>query len=130
LLSASLSPCRRYHPAGVSSKLRSACSLLMVPSTMTKRLGLQSSFISRLPMRLLALRPGDSLTTPRVALSMGFRSSISLLPAIQAKRLLTTTLGRLTLPERASLRWTHSPAERLLCTNQLEVVDPSDAYLF
>ena len=36
------------------------------------------------PVRLLSLRPDNSLTIPRMAFSMGFRSSVSLRPAIQA----------------------------------------------
>jgi hypothetical protein len=35
-------------------------------------------------MPLLTLRPDDSLTIPKMALSMGFKQSVSLLPAIQA----------------------------------------------
>ena len=55
----------------------------------------------------LALRPGDSLTIPKIALSMGFRPSVSLLPAIQATGLLAFTQVGLTPTERVSLRWTH-----------------------
>ena len=56
----------------------------------------------------LALRPGDSLTIPKIALSMGFRPSVSLLPAIQATGLLALTQVGLTPTERVSLYWTHS----------------------
>jgi len=45
-----------------------------------------------------------------MALSMGFRYLVSLLPAIQATGFLALTLARLTLAEHASLRWTHNPA--------------------
>src|SRR5271167_2713023 len=38
---------------------------------------------------------------------MGFRSLVSLLPAIQATRLLAFALAGLSPAERASLRWTH-----------------------
>ena len=79
----------------------------MMSSTRIDCLDLRGLFVSRLPMRSLSLRPGDSLTTPKAALSMGFRSSISLLPAIQAKGLLAVTLEGLTPSERASLRWSH-----------------------
>jgi hypothetical protein len=37
-------------------------------------------------MRSLSLRPGSSLTTPKVALSMSFRALVSLLSVIQATR--------------------------------------------
>jgi hypothetical protein len=40
---------------------------------------------------------------------MGFRYSVSLLPAIQATGALALTLARLTLAEHASLRWTNNP---------------------
>jgi len=63
-------------------------------------------------MRLLSLRPDDSRTTPRVALSIGFKNSVSFLLAIQATRLLTLTSVGLNCPptEHASLRWTHITA--------------------
>jgi len=51
--------------------------------------------------------PGGSLTIQKMALSMGFRSSVSLLPAIQAKRPLAVAPEGLTPSERVSLRWTH-----------------------
>ena len=41
-------------------------------------------------------------------LTMGFRNSLSLLPAIRATRLLVFTLAGLTPAEHASLRWTHT----------------------
>ena len=63
--------------------------------------------LTRLHLGSLALRPGDSLTIPKMALSMGFRSSVSLLPAIQATGLLTLAPVGLTPTENASLRWTH-----------------------
>ena len=43
-----------------------------------------------------------------MTLSMGFRSLVSLLPAIQATRLLAFALAGLSPAERASLRWTHT----------------------
>jgi hypothetical protein len=54
-------------------------------------------------MRSLSLRPGDSLTIPRMALSMGFRPLVSLQSAIQATGLLVLTLAGLTPAEDASL---------------------------
>jgi hypothetical protein len=61
-------------------------------------------------MSSLALRPGDSLTIPRMALSVGFIRFVSSTDATQATRLLTLTLVGLTPTEHASLRWTHSSA--------------------
>src|ERR1700730_5329012 len=43
-----------------------------------------------------------------MTLSMGFRSLVSLLPTIQATRLLAFALAGLSPAERASLNWTHS----------------------
>ena len=58
-------------------------------------------------MGSLALRPGDLLTAPWAALSIGFTGFVSSTGAIQATRLLTITSVGLTPTERASLRWTH-----------------------
>ena len=82
----------------------------MLPSPSGCRLGLRGYVLSRPPLRSLSLRPGDSLTIPWMALSMGFKYSVSLLPAIQATGFLALTLARLTLAEHASLSWTHNPA--------------------
>lgn len=62
-------------------------------------------------MGSLALRPGDSLTIPRMALSIGFIRFVSSTDAIQATGLLTLALVGLTPTEHASLRWTHSSAK-------------------
>ncbi len=59
---------------------------------------------SRPLVRSLALRPGDSLTAPRAASSMGFRSLLSLLPAIRATELLAVAAAGLTPAEHSSLR--------------------------
>ena len=61
-------------------------------------------------MRSLSFRPGDSLTSLQIALSMGFRYSVSLLPAIQATGLLILTLASLTPAEHTSLNCTHNRA--------------------
>ena len=45
---------------------------------------------------------------------MGFKYSVSLLPAIQATGALALTLARLTLAEHASLGWTHDHTFNLL----------------
>jgi hypothetical protein len=58
-------------------------------------------------MGSLALRPGDSLTLPKRALSIGFIRFVSSTDAIQATGLLTFTPVGLTPTEHASLRWTH-----------------------
>ena len=60
------------------------------------------------PVGSLALWPGDSLTIPKMALSIGFTCFVSSTRAIQATGLLTLAPVGLTPTEHASLRWTHS----------------------
>ena len=59
-------------------------------------------------MGSLSLRPGDSLTIPWMALSVGFIRFVSSTDATQATRLLTLALVGLAPTEHVSLRWTHS----------------------
>ena len=47
---------------------------------------------------------------PQTLVSMGFRDSVPLLPAIRATRFLTLALAGLTPAEHASLYWTHNRA--------------------
>jgi hypothetical protein len=63
---------------------------------------------SRPPTGSFALRPGDSLTIPRMALSIGFRSSVAFPPAIQATELLTFAPVGLSPTEHASFCWTRT----------------------
>jgi hypothetical protein len=63
-------------------------------------------------MGSLSLRPDDLLTILTMALSIGFRSSISFLSAIPASGLLTITPVGLPPTEHASLRWTHPSAQK------------------
>src|SRR5262245_54668226 len=79
----------------------------MQPSPSHHGLGLRNFALSRLPVRSLTLRPGDSLATLTMAVSMGFRASVSLRPAIQATRLLALAPTGLTPAEHVCLRWTH-----------------------
>jgi len=57
-------------------------------------------------MRLLSLRPDDSLTIPRMAWSIDFPDSVSFLLTIQARGPLTFALAELTPAEYTSLDWT------------------------
>jgi hypothetical protein len=82
--------------------------LIMLPSPYGWGLGLRGFALSRPPVRSLSLWPGDSLTSLWIALSMGFRYSVSLLSAIQATEFLILTLAGLTPAEHASLSWTHN----------------------
>ena len=59
-------------------------------------------------MGSLSLRPGDSLTIPWMALSVGFIRFVSSTDATRATGLLTLTLVGLIPTEHVSLRWTHS----------------------
>ncbi len=59
-------------------------------------------------MGSLTLRPGDSLTIPKMALSIGFISFVSSTNTIQATGLLTLAPVGLSPTEHASLCWTHS----------------------
>ena len=66
--------------------------------------------ISRPPLRSLSLRPDDSLTIRKMALSIGFQDSVPFLLAIQATGLLTFAPVGLSPTEHASLPWTHQHA--------------------
>ncbi len=96
-------PPRRSEPVA-SASLR----LVMLPSPSSCGLGLRDFTLSGPPMRSLSLQPGDSLTIPRMALSMGFKSSVSLRSAIRATALLALAPVGLTPTEHSSLRWTHN----------------------
>jgi hypothetical protein len=61
-------------------------------------------------MRSLSLRPDDSLTIQRMALSIDFQDSVSLFLTIQATGSLTFSLAGLTPAEYTSLRWTYPDA--------------------
>jgi hypothetical protein len=76
----------------------------MLPSPLRGGLGLWTFALSRPSLRSLSLRPDDLLTIPKMALSIGFKDSVSFLPAIQATRPLTLALVGLSPTERASLR--------------------------
>jgi hypothetical protein len=56
----------------------------MQSSPVDRRLDLRILCGYEATLRSLSLRPGDSLTIPWMALSIGIRSLVSLLPAIQA----------------------------------------------
>jgi len=76
LLSASLSSCCRYHPARVSPRF-GQLRWSMLPSPLIRGLGLCGLYVSRPPTRSLSLRPDDSLTILKMALSIGFIRFVS-----------------------------------------------------
>ena len=106
MLDTPLPSCRHYHPAGANSRFSQASTVHPV-FALRKRARPPESPTFEATLCSLSLRPDDSLTSPRIALSMGFRPSVSLLPAIQATGLLASTQVGLTPTERVSLRWTH-----------------------
>jgi hypothetical protein len=63
--------------------------------------------VSGSPVRSLSLRPNDSLTIPRMALSIDFQGSVSFPPGYPSYRTLTFALVGLTPTEYTSLRWTY-----------------------
>ena len=108
LLSASSSPCRRYHPARVSQRF-SQSALRHAAFVLRKRTRPPDLMCSR-GYLCVHSRYGPVTRRPpfTVAVSMGFRSSVSLLPAIQATGLWLLPRRVCSPAERASLCWTHS----------------------
>ena len=96
----------RRNVSVVSIRLRPT----MLPSPHGCGLDFRGFSLSGPPMRSLSLWPGDSLTSLKIALSMGFSYSVSLITAIQAIGPLILTLAGLTPAEHTSLSWTHSRA--------------------
>jgi hypothetical protein len=106
LLSMPLSPCCPSCPAGMSHRFS---QLATIHTAFAQRMGARLPVlgISRPPMGSLSLRPGDSLTIPRMALSVGFIRFVSSTYATQATGFLTFAPVGLSPTEHASLRWTH-----------------------
>jgi len=84
LLGASLSSCCRYRPARVSRRIGqlAAFHAAFAPSLRARPLRLN---VSRSPVRSLSLRPNDSLTIPRMALSIDFQGSVSFPPGYPSR---------------------------------------------
>src|SRR5271169_3352126 len=74
----------------------------------SNRMRLRGYALSRPLLRSLSLRPGDSSSSRRETLSIGFRVLVSRHPAIQTTGLLTLAPAGLSPAEHASLRWTHN----------------------
>jgi len=106
LLSMSLLPCCRYHPAGIEQTNASLVCLCCLRPQIAGSASRTYS-ITRPPMRLLSLRPDNSLITHKMTLSIDFSNSVTLLAAIQATGLLAFTLTGLTPAEHTSLSWTY-----------------------
>ncbi len=106
LLSASLSPCRRCYPAEVA---RHVSQRVPFDAAFTRFSEARPSGLPR-----FGATPAFAHTAarglahhPLVALSIGFRASISLLPAIRATGRPAVAPAGLSPAERASLSWTH-----------------------
>src|SRR6516162_5773163 len=111
LLSMPLSPCCPCHPAGANLALRSACAM---PCCLRPDEGARppDSFLSRLLVGSLSLRPCDSLTIPRMALSIDSTHFVSSMRAIQATGFLTfAPVGLMSPTEHASFIGRYSSAK-------------------
>src|SRR6516225_7532381 len=82
LLGMSLSPCRRFHPAEMNSRV-GQCSAAHAAFALRLRARPSDLLIFEATTRLLLLRPGDSLISPREILSIGFVGSVSISSAIR-----------------------------------------------
>ena len=83
----------------------------MLPSSRGSRLGFRFYFLSRPLLGSLSLRPGDSLTILKMALSVGFIRFVSSTDTTQAKELLTFAPVGLPPTEHVYLSWTHCLAK-------------------
>src|SRR5215813_3597325 len=92
---------------------RSVCAHVMLPSPDHRGLGLRIIFLSRPLLGSPTLRPGDSLTIPRMALSVGFIRFVSSTNATQATGSLTLSPVGLSPTEHASFSldalWSKNP---------------------
>ncbi len=83
LLGVSLSPCCPYHPAGVTHRVGQVAAghAAFVWKEQTRP---PEFILTRLPSGSLSLRPDDSLTIPRMALSVSFTRFVSSANVTQA----------------------------------------------
>src|SRR5207248_6081917 len=106
LLSMSLSPCCPYFPAEVFRRFSpwdAPCCLRLKSAGSAFR-----ARIFEVTMGSLTLRPGDSLTIHKMALSIGFRIFSFLPSCYSSYGALTFTPVGLPPTVHASLRWTHT----------------------
>src|SRR5262245_62331584 len=76
LLGMSLSPCRRFHPAEMNSRI-GQCSAVHAAFALRMRARPSGLLTFEATTRLLLLRPGASLISPGEPLSLGLRVSVS-----------------------------------------------------
>jgi len=107
-------PCHRAapnHPAGVAGRLGqpTACPCCLRPTPGSSASGVL--LFSRPPLSSRMLRPGDSLTIPKMALSVGFIRFVSSTDATRATAVLTFPPVGLSPTEHVCLFWTHWGAQ-------------------
>ena len=105
LLGMSLSPCCRFHPAKVISRI-GRCSAAHAAFALRSRARPSDLLTFEATMRLLLLRPGDS--SPRGDLVDRLRRFCFHLLRYPNYGALTSTPAGLSPAEHASLRWTHN----------------------
>ena len=115
----SCSTCPRHRAVAPTPPERPAASAALrrsvLPSPSGWGLGLRGYSISGPPLRSLSLRPGDSPATPRMTVSMGFRTfgfPPACHPSYGASAL---TPAGLTPAEHISLFWTHNRTGTFQC---------------
>ena len=104
-------PCHRAVPTTPPEGCASSDTLATHPVAFVrheKTRPLGSIFLSGPPMGSLVLRPGDSLTILKMALSVSFIRLVSSTNRDSSYRALTFSPVGLSPTEHASLRWTHS----------------------
>jgi transposase InsO family protein len=106
LLSMSLSPCCRFHPAEVEMPHRSDFGIpcCLRPPEAGSALG-SRPFETTFTFTVITAR--QLVVSPRETLSIGFRILISLHPAIRTTGRLTFSPAGLPPAEHTSLNWTH-----------------------
>ncbi len=106
MLSMSLSPCCRFHPAEVEMPHRSdfGTPCCLRPTEAGSALG-STPFEATFTFTVITAR--QLVVSPRETLSIGFRILISLHPAIQTTGRLTFAPAGLPPAEHTSLDWTH-----------------------
>ena len=114
--SCSTCPCHRAtrnHPAGVASRLGQPAARHAAFAPHQRARPPVFNFLSRPPLGSLALRPGDSLTIPKMASSVGFIRFVSSTDATQATKVPDFFLRWDCLPPNMSAFSGHTPYQKL-----------------
>jgi hypothetical protein len=129
LLCMSLLPCRRYRPAGVSSRTNQS-SIAHAAFAQTLKARPPEILPFEVTLRSLALRPGNSLAIPRTALSMGFNRFGFPCGCHPSYGNLVPFPAGLAPAEHACLTWTHvgSRAGAVILRFRLRLFPPFRAW--